>query len=174
MINSVTSVNSLLQTYDHPHCSYFVTVENRAKPVHLFPQLPLAYYSKHKSLSSTFSENFQCLHSISSFSSLIFLCYLLGNCIFSEVVFLECLCLGEQKWEQYPLGAMKPIFIAGKVKVRKEMNMNCSNNMFMASTIHLAVCSSVSLKEHREIQSEGYWIGGKGVRNNYCRQNIFR
>lgn len=54
----------------------------------------------------------------------LFLCYLLGNSMFLEVIFLECLCLGEQKWEQYALGAMKPIFIAGKVKVRKGMNMN--------------------------------------------------
>lgn len=55
---------------------------------------------------------------------------------------------------------MKPIFIAGKVKVRKEMNMNCSDNMLMVPIIHSAVCS---LKEHRGIQSEGYWIRGKGL-----------
>lgn len=101
--------------------------------------ISLAYYSEHKSLKSSFSENFQCLHSISPLCSWLFLCYLLGNCIFSEVIFPECLCSGEQKWEQYALGAMKPIFFAGKVKVRKGMNMNsCSDNAFIATTFYSA------------------------------------
>lgn len=39
LINSGTTVNSLLQTCDYPHCSYFVPVEYRAKLVHPFPQL---------------------------------------------------------------------------------------------------------------------------------------
>lgn len=95
-------------------------------------------------------------------SSLLFFCYLLGNCIFSEVDFLEGLCLREQKWEQYTLGAMKPIFFAGKVKVRKGMSMNCSDNTFMATMLYCAVWSSVALKDLRNIQSEGYWIGRKG------------
>lgn len=88
-------------------------IQSKASPS-VSTAISLACYSEHKSPKTSFSENFQCLHFIFPLSCLLFLYYLLENCLFAEVIFLEFLCLGDQKWWQYKLEQWSPSLLLGR------------------------------------------------------------